>query len=529
MRRRDVLRGLALTGLAAGAGCGRAAPGLGAANTLRIIHGQNLASLDPIFTTEPATKDFGFLTYDQLVAVDSNFVPQPQMAQGWSVEDNGRSWVFGLRDGLKFHDGQPVRSQDCIPSIRRWGARDGFGQLMMSVVDDMQVIDDKKFRIKLKRPFALLADALGKATASECFIMPERLAMTDPMKPVTEAIGSGPYRFLKEEWVSGSHAAWARFDGYVPRREAVSGIAGGRIPAIARIEWSIVGDPSTAMAALKAGEQDYWDLPPADLIPALQADPDIRVDVRLQTGVYLMLQFNHLQPPFNNPAVRRAVAMAVDQRHFLQSVANDPKLMRPCYGYYACDTPYASEAGAEVIKVADLAKAKAALAASGYAGQKVVLLGLQDGALAPVSQVAEDLLRRMGMNVELVAVDFATMAQRRLSKATVEQGGWSAFITGWTGGDILNPVVNPMLRGGGEKSYPGWADDPVLEALRHRWSSSADAAERVQLATEIQVQAFKSLPYIPLGSYLSQSAYRSNVTGVFPAPVAAYWNIGKKA
>jgi peptide/nickel transport system substrate-binding protein len=529
MLRRDVLRGLVFSGLAAGAACSRAGSSSSAANTLRIIHPLNLANLDPVTTTEPATKDFAFLTYDQLVAVDGAFNPKPQMAEGWSIEDDGRSYLFGLRDGLKFHDGEPVRSQDCIPSIRRWGARDGFGSLMMSFVDDMQVVDDKRFRIRLKRPFALLPDALGKATSSECFIMPERLASTDPMKPVTEAVGSGPYRFLKEEWVSGSHAAWARFEGYTPRPEPVSGIAGGRIPAIARIEWSIIGDPSTAMAALQAGEQDYWDAVPPDLVPTLKADPNIRVTARVPTGASLMLQFNHLQPPFDNLGVRRAVAMAVDQIQFLSALTNDPALRRPCYSVYACGTPYASEAGADILKVADMAKARAALKDAGYHGEKVVLLGLQEGPAASVTQVADDLLRRLGMNVQFVAVDFATMAQRRLSKAPVEKGGWSAFITGWTGGDILNPAVNPMLRGAGVKGFPGWANDPGLEDLRHQWATAVDPAERVRLATAIQVEALKTLPYVPLGSFQVQSAYRSTVTGVFPAPVAAYWNIGKKA
>jgi peptide/nickel transport system substrate-binding protein len=527
MQRRDILKGIVFSGLAASVGC--APKAASAKDTLRIIHSQNLSSLDPVVTTEPATKDFAFLTYDQLVAVDANFTPQPQMAEGWSVEDNGRSYLFGLRDGLKFHDGEPVRSQDCIPSIRRWGARDGFGTLLMSFVDDMQVVDGKHFRIKLKQPFALLPDALGKATASELFIMPERFASTDPMKPITEAVGSGPYRFLKDEWVTGSHAAWARFDGYVPRKEPVSGTAGGKIPAIGRIEWSIIGDPSTAMAALLAGEQDYWDLPPADLIATMQADPNIRVAPRNPAGGYAMLQFNHLQPPFDNVAIRRAVAMAVDQKAFLSAITNDPKLRRPCYSVYACGTPYANETGADILKVADIGKAKAALQAAGYKGEKVVLLGLQEGASGAMAQVAEDMLRRMGMNVQLVAVDFATMAQRRRSKAPVDQGGWSLFITGWTAGDILNPAVNPMLRGAGPKGFPGWATDPHLEDLRHQWASAVDPQERSRLATAIQVEALQTLPYVPLGGSLGQSAYRANVTGVFPAPVAAYWNIGKTA
>ena len=529
MDRRDILRGLAFGGLALTSACAKSGPrGSGsAATTLRIISSDNLVNLDPIFSTAPGPKDYGFMTFDQLVAVDANYTPQPQMAEGWSVEDDGRSYVFGLREGLKFHDGAPVRSQDCIPSIQRWGARDGFGQMMMKFVDTMQVIDDRKFRIRLKRPFALLPTAIGKSAASECFIMPERMARTDPFQQVKESIGSGPYRFLREEWVPGSHAAWARFDGYIPRKEPPSGIAGGRVPAMKRVEWTSIEDPSTAMAALASGEQDYWDIVPADLASSLKASPDVKVEVRNPTGGYVMMQFNHLQPPFDKLAIRQAVAMAVDQEDFLRASVADMKNARPCYGYYACGTPYASEAGADILKVKSVDKAKAALQAAGYKGEKVVLLGVHSPLLGSVSQVADDLLRRIGMNVDYVVVDFATLAQRRTSKAPVGQGGWSAFLTGWTGADILNPGVNQMLRGAGEHGYAGWADDPQLESLRDQWAAAVDPAEQRRLATAIQVQAFKTLPYLPLGSVFSQVAYRNNVTGVFPAPVFAYWNIGK--
>jgi peptide/nickel transport system substrate-binding protein len=531
MDRRSFLAMAAFGGSALAAGCGPTKTGGAAAGpkVLRMIHTQNLASLDPIWTTAAATKDYGFLTFDQLLAVDLNYKPQPQMAEGWEVDKDGRAYVFTLREGLKFHDGVPVRSQDCIPSIKRWGARDGFGQLMMRFVDDFEVIDDRKFRIKLKRPFLMLPDALAKSGASECFIMPERMAMTPPSEQVKEAIGSGPFKFLKDEWVSGSSAAWAKFDGYVPRKEPVSGTAGGRVANVDRIEWSIITDASTAMAALSSGEKDYWDLPPADLIATLKKDPNLVVATRNTSRVYYMLQFNHLHPPFNNPAVRQAIAMAIDQPQFLKAANPDPTLLKPCYGVYACDTPYASEEGAENLKVKDLEKAKGALKAAGYAGEKTVLLGVSDGSTAQLSQVLEDILRKIGMNVEYVTVDFATMSQRRVNQEATDKGGWSCFLTGWTGADILNPAVNPMLRGTGLKSFPGWCTDPELEQLKDQWASATDPAEQKRLATAIQVQALKTLPYLPLGSGDLQSVHRKEVTGVFPAPVAAYWNIGKSA
>jgi peptide/nickel transport system substrate-binding protein len=401
---------------------------------------------------------------------------------------------------------------------------------MMKIVDDMQPVDDRTFKIKLKRPCSLLPAALGKSASSQCFIMPERMANTPADQQIKESIGSGPYRFLKDEWVSGARAAWAKFDGYIPRKEPVSGIAGGRIPAVDRLEWSIITDASTAMAALMAGEQDFWDLPPQDLIPMMRTDPNLHVGSRNTSGAFYMLQFNHLQPPFNNVGVRQAVAMAVKQSDFLKASTPDAALMRPCYSFYACGTPYASEDGAGIMTGGgSLDAAKAQLHKAGYAGEKVVLLASQDGSAAAMSQVADDLLRRMGMTVEFVALDFATMAQRRVNKGPVDKGGWSCFITGWTGADILNPAVHPMLRGSGLKSFPGWSDDAELEDLRDQWALAADPGAQMRLARQIQVEAFKSLPYVPLGGSEIQSAYRKTVTGVFPAPVAAYWNIGKSA
>jgi peptide/nickel transport system substrate-binding protein len=528
MKRRDFLRG---TSVAAAALAFPSRPTLAqknAARTLKIIHNGNLASLDPIWTTAPPTKDYAFLTFDQLLAVDSNYKPHPQMAEGWTFEEDGRAFVLGLREGLKFHDGEPVRSADCIASIQRWGARDGFGQLMMRFVDGFEAIDDAKFCIKLKKPFPLLSAALGKSNSSQCFIMPERMAKVDPMKQVTETIGSGPYRFLKDEFVSGAKAAWAKFDGYIPRKEPVDSIAGGRIPAVDRIEWSFISDPSTAMAALVAGEQDYWDAPTLDLVPVMKADRNIVVSPRNPTGSYYMLQLNHAQPPFNNPKVRQALAMAVDQMQFLKSAVSDPALLKPCYGYYGSDSPYSSEEGADVIKTKSIEKAKAALNEAGYAGEKVVILGVMENpTLAAMCQVAEDLMRRMGMNVQLVAMDFATMAQRRTSKEPTDKGGWSMFVTVWTGSDIVNPAVHQMLRAGGPAAWFGWPNDPEMEQLRDQWANAANAEERKKLAIALQVQAFKTLPYIPLGSLVSLVAYRKNLTGVFPCPVAAYWNIGK--
>jgi peptide/nickel transport system substrate-binding protein len=536
MLRREFLKVLAAGGTAAGtapslflAACGSGASTASAGDgTLRVISSQALSSLDPIWTTAPGTRSFGFLVYDQLVATDANNVPRPQMAS-WTVEDGGKAYLFTLRDGLKFHDDAPVRSADCIASIRRWAARDPFGGVAMQHIADMQAVDDKSFRVTMKQPFPLLPQAFGKASAPSLMIMPERLAKTDPTVQVTEAIGSGPYKFDKASWVPGTSVTLTRFDGYVPRSEPTDGLAGGRKAGAPRLEITQISDASTALAALQAGEQDYWDAPPSDLVATLRADPNIVVDTRYTLPQAYMLQLNHLQPPFDKVAVRQALAMAIDQTQMLRAVVADPALIKPCHSFFACGTPYGSEDGSDLMRAADPAKAKAALAAAGYGNEKVVLLAPPDGPFAPIGPVLEDLMRRIGFNVELVTLDFASITQRRTNKGPVDKGGWSGFLTGWLGSDIIDPGVHPMLRGAGEKGYAGWADDPKIEELRAAWSVAQTGEEQARIGRELQIEAARTLPYIPLGGTSVSSAWRKNVTGIFTAPAPVYFNLGKSA
>ena len=523
MRRREFLAGLAATTLPMPAIASRSAAG-----TLKVIHGANLSSLDPIWTTVPATKDYAFMVYDQLLSIDASYVIRPQMAEGWTVENNGRAYTFTLREGLKFHDGEPVRSQDCIASIRRWAARDGFGQVLARRIDGMDVVDDRRFRIRLKKAFPLLPAALGKSSSSQCFIMPERVAATSPMTQISEHIGSGPFRFLRDEWVPGASAAWARFDGYVPRQEPVSGIAGGRVAKMARVEWTIIGDVATASAAMMRGEYDYWDQVLFDLAPMLRQNRNLVVRSPIVGGTYGMLRFNQLHPPFNNPELRRAIATAVDQADYMRAVAgDDPANWAVCNSFFACGTPYASEAGNGILREKNIDKAKAMVKAAGYKGERVVQIAATDSApVDAMSHVTHDLLQRLGFNVDYVATDFGTLAQRR---EPVEKGGWSVFHTIWNNPDILDPAVNQMIRSNGATGWFGWPADDTLETLRGEWFDATEDAERKRLAAEIQAQAYKTLPYIPLGNYTQPHAWSKKVVGVVSAPTPIYWNIAKEA
>ena len=251
-----------------------------AARTLRVIPQANLTSLDPVWTTAVVTRNHGMMVYDNITTVNLAGEVRPQMAEGWEISAEGRQWDFTLRPGLKFHDNEPVRAADCVASIRRWAARDSFGQVLWTAVDELSVLDDRRFRFRLKRPFPFLALAMGRSQGPVP-VLPERLAATDPFQQVRDATGSGPFRFIANEWNPGSRAVWAKFDGYVPRQEPVDGLAGGRAARIDRVEWSVIPDPATAANAMQTGEQDYWEYPLHDLLPLIRRNRQVVVEQRL--------------------------------------------------------------------------------------------------------------------------------------------------------------------------------------------------------------------------------------------------------
>ena len=296
MRRRDLLRSSLGAGLGTAIGSSLGLPRIAraqATRTLRFVPQADAAILDPMITTGLVNRNHGLLVFDTLYGVDENLQPQPQMVAGHVLEDGGKIWVMTLRDGLKFHDGEPVRGRDVVASLKRWASRDAFGNSLFNVVDEISAPDDRTVRWRLKTPFPLLPEALGKVGAIIAFIMPERLAQTDSVMPVKELVGSGPFRFKADEQVPGARLVYQRFDGYVPRPDGTASmLAGPKIANFDRVEWQVMPDPATAAAALQRGEIDWWDQPIVDLLPTLRANKALKVELLDNVGNVGVLRFN---------------------------------------------------------------------------------------------------------------------------------------------------------------------------------------------------------------------------------------------
>ena len=495
---------------------------------LRFVPPSDLATLDPVWTTNYQTLYHAFLVFDTLFGLDSQFQPQPQMAEGGSTEDGGKTWRITLRDGLTFHDGERVLSRDCAASIRRWGARDSFGQTMLAATNEISAPDDRTILIRLRRPFPLLPSALGKMTPNMCPIMPERLATTDPHKQVSEMVGSGPYRFKADERVHGAKLVYVRNDKYVPRADGLAeGTAGPKVAHFDRIEWHIISDPGTAAAALQQGEMDWLQSPSVDLLPQLRKNERLKVEILNPLGSIATLRLNHLNPPFDNPAMRRALLGAVDQSdHAIAVAGTDTNSWRNDVGYFCPGTPMASNAGMEALNgKRDLNSAKRAIDVAGYKGEKiVVLLPTNDPILNALADVTIDMLKKLDLNVDAQAMDWPTVMQRRTQTEPVERGGWSLFDTTWPGQDMLIPIGHVYLRGNGKAAAAGWPDSPKIETLCGEWLNAPDIATQKTIAEKIQLQAFEDVPYIPLCQYFPSVAYQANLTGVLRR-IPVFWNM----
>ena len=517
----------------AGTAAAFAAPSIGSAQSSRVlkfIPQADLTVLDPMWTTAYVTRNHAFMVFDTLFGQDSEYNPSPQMLEGFVTENDGKLWKLTLREGLKFHDGEPVRARDCVASLKRWGKRDAFGGALFEATDELSAADDKTIVFRLKRPFPLLPSALAKTPLFMPAIMPERLANTDPFTQVTEMVGSGPFRWLANERVPGARVAYEKFAGYKPRESGKTDwTAGPKVVHVDRVEWTTIPDPTTAANAIIAGEQDWWDYATADLSPLLRRSRGVKVVVQEPSGQISTFRPNHLHPPFDNAAVRRAVIKAVNQADVMQAVVGtDRDMWNEGIGVFCPGTPMASKVGLEPLMGArDLEGAKRDIVQAGYKGEKVVLMAPTDfPVLKAMADVMSDTLQKIGLDIDYQATDWGSVVTRRAKKEPPSQGGWNCFSTAWAGTDHLNPAGHLILRSNGDKAWYGWPTSPPIESMRDAWFAAPDMASQQKICQDIQRQVMQDVPYIPLGQYLQPTAYRTNLTDVL-AGFAIFWNVKK--
>jgi len=456
----------------------------------------DLKIVDPIWTTAYMSRNYGYMVYDTLFSINTKGEVKPQMIDDVSISEDGLTYNFTLRAGLKFHDDAPVTSDDVIASLQRWGAKDAMGQKMMGFVDEMIATGDTTFQFKMNEPTGMVVQALGKPSSNVPFIMPARIAATP----------------------------FAKFEGYVPRDEPGDGLAGGKEVFVDKVVWQVIRDQQTKMNALSKGELDVVEQPAHDLMPLMEEDPNIKLVELNPFGNQYTFRFNVLHPPFDNPKIRQALMYAFDQEEFLYAAVGDEVYFKTCKAMFVCGTPFATDAGFEDKLTGNVAKAKELIKEAGYDGTPVVLMHPTDlGILEPLPPVAKAVMEDIGLVVDMQSMDWQTLVGRRNKQEPVAEGGWNAFITAWNSVDNASPLTTPFLNAGCDKALFGWPCDDEIQSLREEFSREADPAGQLALIEKIQMRVAEYPTHIHLGQYLQPHAMGQNISGAPVSPVPVFW------
>jgi peptide/nickel transport system substrate-binding protein len=490
----------------------------------------DLPTYDPIWSTANLAAYHGAMVYDMLLGIDAKGQPQPQMVEKWGVSDDKLTYTFQLRDGLRFSDNTAVTSADVVPSIRRWAVRSGSAQLLFQHVKDISAKDEKTFVVTMKEPFGLVLDILGSCYTPLPYIMRKREAETDPMQKIDQVIGSGPFVLNQDETRVGSQYIYDRNPRYAPRGEPPDGTAGGKVVKLDRVVFVNMPESQTAVAALQAGEIDFYETPPADLLDQLEADPNITLENLFELGLVGHVGFNWLYPPFNNIKCRQAMLHIMNQEDMLRPTFVSPKWYRTCGSYFTCGSDMENDVNTGWFKSGpNIPMAKQLLQEGGYDGRPVVML--QATNIAYMSNAATVLAQQMrgaGMKVDLQPMEWASVVQRRASQAPPEQGGWNIFFTSGNGTSYSNPYVDVSMATNGTKGWFGWPSDDKNEELRAKWMAAETMAERKAIAAQIQDNGWTVVPHLHFGQWIQPTAHRKGVTGWLHVPnIIPFWNVVK--
>jgi peptide/nickel transport system substrate-binding protein len=514
---------------AAGAAMTLGAPSVHAQNgrrTLRFVAEADLKVLDPIWTTAYITRNHGYLVYDTLFGTDEHLQIKPQMVDRTTVSADGMRYTFTLRDGLRWHDGQPVLSEDCVESLKRWGKKDRFGQLLMAHTGKIAPVDKQTFTLDLAERFGPVLEALGKPSSNVPFMMPARVASTPAEEQIKEFVGSGPFKFASDAWQPGEQVVYVRNPDYIPRDEAPSGSTGGKKAYLDEVIWRYIPDPWDAADDLASGKVDWWEDPPLDFMPKIEQNPDLQTLLIDPLGVQGWLRPNCLHPPFNNRKAREALLHMMDQVTYLAWAIGQSQYYRTCESVFACGGPYSTSSGAEPMMKHDLTRARQLVKESGYDGQPIVVLHVTDRPIMNAAAiVTRQRLESIGFKVILKAMDWSTSLIARARKEPPSKGGWNLVHTWWQAADVINPAIHFGLSGAGPRAWFGWPDVPQLEKLVTDWVRATDQTKRKQLADEVQKVALSEVTYVPWGEWVQPTAFRKSVRGVLKFGAPIFWNV----
>ncbi len=516
LNRRQMMAGTA----ALLASAGRPRPTRAAGGVITAVLESEAVILDPHMTTAAITRTFGYHVFDTLFSMDTKGAIHPQMVESTRTSADKLVWDFTLRPGLAFHDGAPVTAADCVASLRRWMPLDSLGRMLAAATDTMSAKDAGTFTITLKHPFPLLLDVLGKPNAAVPFIMPERILPPGRSDRIKTIIGSGPFAFDAARWRPGDTMVLTRNTKYVPRAEAVDFVSGGKRVSIDELVLKTMPDDVTGASALIAGEIDYMQYLPFDLLGKLETNAAL--SVMNLSGVDTFqgnFRLNHASGPFADPAVRRVLWQLVDQDETMQAIGiPDRYRVKTCPSFWMCGAPLESNAGAEIARFS-IAGAKEALGRTNYKGESVIMMQVAGSISQTAGNVLADHMKQAGFTVQAEAMDWGTVLARRAKRE-----GWSLFPVYSNGIDMDSPLTH-FYAANNCADYPGWSCDPAMTKLMEDFAAADGLPARKKIADEIQAAAYQLVPSVMWGQFARPAGYRKRLKGMIVSAFPMFWGV----
>ncbi|WP_375003607.1 ABC transporter substrate-binding protein [Aeromicrobium sp. CTD01-1L150] len=480
--------------------------GAGDAQTLRVATDAEPGTFDWHQSTSGATQSATIQVLETLYSLDENYAPVPMLAESEpQVTNGGLTYVIPVRDDVTFHDGTSLDAQDVAASLERWGEVSSNGRSMFAQVDEVTATDDHEVTIVLSEPYDVVR-ALAVPIAAAA-IMPRDIVEqygSDVIEDVTDLVGSGPYRMV--EWAKGRHYTMERFDDYTPADNgADGGLAAARPATYERVEVALVQDASTRYQSTSSGQYDVALNLPGDIYDEVEASGLTTRVVSPYYSQYLLLDTS--EPPFDDPEVRRAVALALDEPSLAMAAYGHEDLFELNGAIYPVDMGVLStEAGIDKYGEQNTDEASALLEASDYDGEPVVWMTSQ--ALAPIynfSIAAGEQLEAVGFNVEIDVTEWAAMNDRYTQPET-----WDMFSTAFGVGYAM-PSFHLLLNG--QFPYEDWyAYDDEMADLLTAWHTAESESEQSAVMAQIQTQFYGDRPAIKLADYAAVNGISPDVS-----------------
>lgn len=489
-----------------------------AAGTINVVLESEVVILDPHATTAAITRSFATHVFDTLFAMDGQGRIRPQMVEAWEVSGDQLTWSFRLRAGLQWHDGTPVTAADCVASLERWAPRDALGRMLWAAKAELVATDARSFRLTLSRPFPLVLDVLGKPNAPLPVMLPERLARVPVEQRIREPLGSGPFRFRQAEWRPGNVMVLERFPDYVPREEPLDFLAGGKRVHLDQVNLRVMPDQATGASALIAGEIDYMQYLPFDLLGRIERARGVRTQgfggIHQFQGVF---RPNHAAEPLNDPAVRQVLWRCVDQASILTAIGVPERYRAPtCASVFLCDAPLGNTRAAEAMRF-DVAEARRMLAATAYRGQPLTFMTVQGGISQTAAQVMIQAMQQAGFNVTEQVMDWGTLLARRARRE-----GWHMFSVYANGTDMFSPLTHFYVSNNCA-DFPGWSCDRDMETAVRDFANTADPAQRRALAERIQEGVVRDTTALMWGQFTIPAGHRERLRNLPQAAYPMFW------